>query len=158
MPQLSMHSPVGDLTISAEDDKIVAVDWGWGSQQTKTPLLVEAKRQLDDYFDGKLTKFKLPLDPAGTEFQRAVWRLMSKIPQGRTETYGALAKKLDASAQAVGTACGRNPLPILIPCHRVLGAGGKLGGYSGSGGLDTKTALLQLEGALPASLFTEKKR
>ena len=158
MPQLSMHSPVDDITVSAEDDKIVAVDWGWSSEQTKTPLLVEAKRQLEDYFDGKLTKFTLPLDPAGTDFQRQVWRLMTKIPSGRTETYGALAKKLEASARSVGTACGRNPLPILIPCHRVVGADGNLGGYSGSGGLATKTALLQLEGALPTSLFTEKKR
>ena len=69
-----------------------------------------------------------------------------------------MAKKLEASARSVGTACGRNPLPILIPCHRVVGADGNLGGYSGSGGLATKTALLQLEGALPTSLFTEKKR
>jgi len=158
MPQLSMHSPVGDITVSAENDKLVAVDWGWGRDQTRTPLLLEAKRQLEDYFDGKLAKFTLPLDPAGTDFHRQVWRLMTKIPSGRTETYGALAKKLGASARSVGTACGRNPLPILIPCHRVVGADSNLGGYSGSGGLATKTALLQLEGALPATLFTEKKR
>ena len=153
MPQLSMHSPLGDLTLSEDDGKIVAVDWGWGRDQTATPLLKKAKAQLEDYFDGKLTKFDLPLAPHGSDFQKHVWRLMLRIPYGKTQTYGTLAGKLDASAQSVGTACGRNPLPILIPCHRVVTAGGKLGGYSGAGGLDTKTALLQLEGALPATLL-----
>ncbi len=156
MAQLSLHSPVGDLTLSANDGKLVAVDWGWGRDQTHTALLDEAKAQLEAYFDGTLKKFDLPLDPHGTDFQKSVWRLMVRIPYGKTRTYGDLATKLGASARAVGTACGRNPLPILIPCHRILAANGGLGGYSGEGGLDTKTALLQLEGALPApepSLF-----
>ncbi len=148
-----MHSPLGDLTLSEDDGKIVAVDWGWGRDQDATPVLKKAKAQLEDYFDGKLTKFDLPLAPFGSDFQKKVWRLMLRIPYGKTQTYGALAAKLDGSAQSVGTACGRNPLPILIPCHRVVAAGGKLGGYSGAGGLDTKTALLQLEGALPTTLL-----
>jgi methylated-DNA-[protein]-cysteine S-methyltransferase len=83
---------------------------------------------------------------------------MRRIPYGRTQTYGAIAAKLGASARAVGTACGRNPLPIIVPCHRVVAAGGRLGGYSGAGGLDTKSSLLRLEGALPSSLFAETLR
>ena len=153
MPQLSMHSPLGDLTLSEEDGKIVAVDWGWGRDQDATPVLKKAKAQLEDYFDGKLKKFDLPFAPSGTEFHKQVWRAMLRIPYGKTLTYGEIAAKLDASAQSVGTACGRNPLPVLIPCHRVVAAGGKLGGYSGAGGLDTKTALLRLEGALPTTLL-----
>ena len=153
MPQLSMHSPLGDITVSEEGGKIVAVDWGWGRDQDATPVLKKAKAQLEDYFDGKLAKFDLPLAPEGSDFHKKVWRAMLRIPYGKTLTYGAIAEKLDASAQSVGTACGRNPLPILIPCHRVVAAGGKLGGYSGAGGLDTKTALLQLEGALPTTLL-----
>lgn len=146
MPQLSLHSQVGDLTLSEDDGAIVAVDWGWGRDQTPTPLLKRAVKQLNDYFDGTLEAFDLPLKPHGTSFHKSVWRIMLKIPYGQTLTYGEIAKRLDASARAVGTACGRNPIPIIIPCHRVLGAAG-LGGYSGEGGADTKTALLALEGA-----------
>ena len=150
MPQLTLHSPVGELTVSEEDGAIVAVDWGRGppSHQRETPLLLEAKRQLDRYFDGKLKDFELPLEPAGSEFQRRVWQLMCAIPYGDTMTYGAMAKRLGGVARAIGTACGDNPIPIIIPCHRVLGAGGKMVGYSGQGGVETKVALLRLEGAL----------
>jgi methylated-DNA-[protein]-cysteine S-methyltransferase len=147
MPQLSLHTPIGDLSVSAEDEMLVAVDWGWGRDQTETPLLREAKAQLEAYFDGTLRSFTLPLAPAGSVFQQQVWREMQRIPYGETRTYGALAAALKAAARAVGTACGRNPLPILIPCHRVLSASGR-GGYSGEGGLETKTALLRLEGSL----------
>ncbi|TAK98226.1 MAG: methylated-DNA--[protein]-cysteine S-methyltransferase [Rhodospirillaceae bacterium] len=147
MPQLSLHTPVGDLTISAEDERIVAVDWGWGRDQAPTKILREAKKQLEAYFDGKLKRFDLPLAPAGTLFQQQVWRAMCDIPYGGTATYGALAARLHSSARSVGTACGRNPLPILIPCHRVVAAGNRLGGYSGDGGMKTKTALLRLEGS-----------
>lgn len=146
MPQLSLHSPVGDLTVSQEDDVLVALDFGWGRDQVPTPLLKETLKQLNAYFDGKLTAFDLPLKPSGTEFQRRVWRQMTKIPYGRVMTYGAVASKLKSGARPVGTACGRNPLPIIIPCHRIVGAQ-SLGGYSGDGGLKTKGALLTLEGA-----------
>jgi methylated-DNA-[protein]-cysteine S-methyltransferase len=150
MPQLTLHSPVGELTLSEEEGAIVAVDWGRGppSHQRETPLLLEAKRQLDRYFDGKLKDFELPLEPDGSEFQRRVWQLMCAIPYGDTMTYGAMAKRLGGVARAIGTACGDNPIPIIIPCHRVLGAGGKMVGYSGQGGVETKVALLRLEGAL----------
>ncbi|MGE4063914.1 MAG: methylated-DNA--[protein]-cysteine S-methyltransferase [Rhodospirillaceae bacterium] len=147
MPQLSMHSPVGDITVSEEDGEIVSIDWGWARDQTPTPLLKKAKRQLDDYFDGVLEKFDLPLRIEGTPFQKQVWREMCKIPPGQTRTYGDIARRLKASAQSVGTACGRNRFPVIIPCHRVVAAAG-LGGYSGAGGVETKIALLELEKAL----------
>ena len=148
MPQLSFHSPVGELTVSEEDGVIVSLDWGWAKDNKSTPLLRKAKQQLDQYFDGKRMDFDLPLSPAGTLFQKKVWRLMSKIPYGHTKTYGDVAKALKSAARAVGGACGANHIPIIIPCHRVLGSNGALGGYSGDGGLDTKTALLKLEGAM----------
>ncbi len=145
MPQLSLHSPVGDLSLSQDEDAIVALDWGWGRDQTPTPLLKEAVKQLNAYFDGKLTGFDLPLAPFGTAFQKRVWQQMCKIPYGKTRTYGEVAEKLKSGARPVGTACGRNPIPIIIPCHRILGTA-TLGGYSGAGGLETKVALLRLEG------------
>jgi len=145
MPQLSLHSPVGDLSLSQDEDAIVALDWGWGRDQTPTPLLKEAVKQLNAYFDGKLTDFDLPLAPFGTAFQKRVWQQMCKIPYGKTRTYGKVAGKLKSGARPVGTACGRNPIPIIIPCHRILGTA-TLGGYSGAGGLETKVALLRLEG------------
>jgi len=147
MPQISMHSPVGDITVSEQDGEIVALDWGWGRDQTPTPLLERTRQQLEDYFDGGMTSFDLPLAPAGTSFQRAVWSEMQKIPPGYTKTYGDVATTLTSAARAVGVACGANPIPIIIPCHRILAAN-SLGGYSGSGGIETKVALLRLEGAL----------
>lgn len=147
MSQLSMHSPIGDLTITEEDGAIVALDWGWGRDQDTTPLLQRARDQLNAYFDGDPVDFDLPLNPAGSGFQRRVWKAMCDIPAGGTETYGSLAGRIDGIARAVGTACGKNPIPIIIPCHRVVAAS-SLGGYSGDGGLDTKVALLRLEGAL----------
>lgn len=148
MHQLSLHTPIIDLTLSELDGAIISVDWGWSPFQEKSPLLLEAKRQLDAYFDGELTDFDLPLNPMGTKHQEKVWAAMRKIPYGQTRTYGELAAEIGSAAQAVGTACGRNPLPVLIPCHRVLASGKKLGGYSGDGGLYTKRALLVLEGTL----------
>ncbi len=147
MPQLSMHSPIGDLTITCEDGALVALDWGWARDQSSGDLLEQAKAQLVAYFDGRTKSFDLPLVPAGTHFQRRVWHLMESIPCGETRSYGAMAKDLNSAARAVGMACGANPIPVIIPCHRVLAANG-MGGYSGQGGLETKVALLRLEGAL----------
>jgi methylated-DNA-[protein]-cysteine S-methyltransferase len=145
--QWSLHSPFGDLTLTEEDGAIVSVDWGRGPPdfQKETKLLRRATQQLNDYFDGRRKTFELPLRPAGSAFATSVWHLMQKIPYGETRTYGDLAKALDCSAQAVGTACGANPLPIIIPCHRVTGARGRLVGYSGLGGTETKRRLLALE-------------
>lgn len=148
MSQLSFHSPIGDLTLSEEDGSIVSLDWGWSCRQDGTSLLEKARCQVMAYLSGQLKEFDLPLAPSGTEFQKRVWTAMSAIPYGKTKSYGDIAAKVKSSPRAVGTACGRNPLPIVIPCHRVLGANGSLGGYSGEGGTDTKKRLLILEGVL----------
>jgi methylated-DNA-[protein]-cysteine S-methyltransferase len=144
MPQLSLHSPIGDITVAEEDGALVSVDWGWVQDQTKTPLLVRATSQLQDYFDGALQQFDLPLEPAGTAYQIRVWRALAAIPYGETRTYANIARVAGGSPRSVGQANGRNPLPVLIPCHRVVAAGG-LGGYSGAGGLETKSWLLARE-------------
>lgn len=147
MPQLSLESPLGPLTLSEQDGAIVALDWGWGRDQAPTPLLERARDQLDAYFDGESCGFELPFRPHGTPFQHRVWQAMQAIPYGQTQTYGELAQRLGGIARAVGLACGANPIPILIPCHRVVAQAG-LGGYSGDGGVETKVALLRLEGVL----------
>lgn len=151
MSYLSFNSPLGILTLFAEDAALVSIDWGRAPEEgtASTPLLLEAKAQLEAYFDGRLQAFDLPLAPAGTAFQKKVWRALQAIPHGKTLTYGELARKVKSAPRAVGGACGRNPIPIVIPCHRVLGAGGRLTGYSGGEGPATKEALLRLEGALP---------
>jgi len=147
MNSLSVSSPVGNLVIDESDDAIVAIRWGDEKTGNGSPLLAEAARQLDAYFAGKLSDFDLPLRPAGSDFETRVWAAMQDIPYGKTRCYGDLAAATRSSPRAVGRACGKNPIPIVIPCHRVLGKGW-LGGYSGSGGLTTKQALLALEGAL----------
>lgn len=146
MPQLSLHSPVGDLTLSEDGGAIVAVDWGWVEEQGETPLLVEARRQLQAYFDGERLAFDLPLAPDGTAFQRKVWQALCDIPPGTTRTYADITRVVGGSPRAVGGANGRNPIPILIPCHRVVATTG-IGGYSGGDGLPTKRFLLALERA-----------
>lgn len=148
MPQISINSPVGALTIFEFDGKIVALDWGFVDEMETSPVLEEAKRQLNAYFAGTLDHFDLPLAPDGTDFQKAVWDAMGKIPKGQTATYKELAAAAGSpkAFQSVGTACGLNPIPIIIPCHRVLASGDKPGGYSGQGGLETKRDLLRIEG------------
>ncbi|PHK94813.1 cysteine methyltransferase [Pseudoroseomonas rhizosphaerae] len=145
MPQLSLLSPLGALTLSEEDGTIVALDWGRGRDQTETPLLLAARDQLQDYFDGQRVVFDLPLAPHGSAFQRKVWEALRGIPAGETRSYAALAASIGSVARAVGQANGANPIPIIIPCHRVVGANGALGGYSGGEGSATKRYLLDLE-------------
>src|ERR1700688_3710677 len=147
MPSLSIPSPIGQLTIDELDGAIVAISWADAPAGNGSPLLAEAARQLAAYFDGRLSRFDLPLAPAGTAFAARVWAAMQAIPYGETRCYGDLANVIGSAPRAVGRACGRNPIPIVIPCHRVLARRG-LGGYSGSGGLATKQRLLALEGAL----------
>lgn len=156
MPQLSFNTPLGPLTVTAEDDAIVSVDWGWAAEVEETPLLIAARDQIQDYFDGVRKTFDLPIAPPGTAFQRRVWHAMGGIGYGQIITYGELAQAVGSAPRAIGQACARNPLPIIVPCHRVLGtANGGLGHYSGPEGpddLDTKSRLLRLEGAaLPQS-------
>ena len=141
----SVASPVGILTLTEEDGRITRLSWG-GTEAGRSPLLDAAARQLEAYFAGEIRRFTLPLAPQASAFQHLVFEAMLSIPYGETRSYGAVARSLEASAQAVGRACGANPVPILIPCHRIVGAGG-LGGYSGRGGVETKRALLRLEGA-----------
>ncbi|MDP7241946.1 MAG: methylated-DNA--[protein]-cysteine S-methyltransferase [Rhodospirillales bacterium] len=141
-----MKSPLGPLTLFADADALIAVEWGGAPDPAPTPVLREAVAQLEAYFRGHLTSFELPLRLPSSPFQRAVWVLMGDIPYGATRTYGDLARELDSAPRAVGGACGRNPIPIIVPCHRVLGAGGRMAGYSGGAGVETKQALLRLEG------------
>ena len=161
MASITIPSPVGELTVSEENGAITRVSWGRAAEETSTSLLERAATQLNAYFYCEFKAFDLPLAPAGSDFERAVWDLMCRIPRGQARTYGEMAAALvaagtDAAAQPVGTACGRNPIPIIIPCHRVVGAGGGMGGYSGDGGLATKRFLLELEGwpgVAPGPLF-----
>ena len=147
-----IDSPVGRLSIAEAGGAVVRIAWSdheAGEPQARpgeTPLLARAALQLSEYFAGTRRDFDLPLDPAGTPFQRRVWTEMARIPFGATESYGALARKTGSVARAVGGACGANPIPIVIPCHRVVAEGGALGGFSGGTGPATKRALLELEG------------
>jgi methylated-DNA-[protein]-cysteine S-methyltransferase len=146
-------SPVGDLIAVAEDGALCGLyferhlrgpkpeEWGTRSDSVFT----EVRRQLGEYFAGERTRFELPLAPQGNEFQQRVWRLLTEIPFGETRSYGDLARQLgDVSlAQAVGSANARNPISVIVPCHRVVGADGSLTGYAG--GLERKRFLLDLE-------------
>jgi len=148
MPQCTFESAFGSLVVTEKDGVLVRLTWGRG-RDDETPLLTEAVRQLRAYEAGRLKAFDLPLAPAGTPFQQSVWREMCGIAYGRTKTYGDLAAILGSVARAVGGACGLNPIPIVIPCHRVVAGNGGLGGFSGGQGLASKRALLIHEGALP---------
>ncbi len=152
MPQLSLHSPVGDLTVSEQDGAVVSVDWGWGRDQDATALLRRARDELQAYFDGALTTFSLPLAPAGSAYRQRVWKALCAIPPGQTRTYAEIAAVAGGSARSVGGANAANPIPILIPCHRVV-AGAGPGGYSGGDGLATKRYLLALERVPAPSLL-----
>ncbi len=144
MPEMTLQSPFGPLTLREEGGQIVALSWGTGGAD-EAPLLVEASRQLGEYFAGSRIEFDLPI-AFRPGLQGEVMRAMCAIPFGETRTYGDLAKSLGAPAQAIGQACGGNPVPIIVPCHRILGASG-LGGFSAPGGVETKVALLKHEGA-----------
>lgn len=155
---LRVESPLGGVTLAATDDGLAGL-WfdlqrhlpdmrGWQADD-KQPVLLAAASQLRDYFAGKRDHFELPLDLShGTAFQQAVWQALLAIPAGATTSYGALSQRVGnpTAVRAVGAAVGRNPISVIVPCHRVVGANGSLTGYAG--GLDRKTALLTLEGAL----------
>jgi len=134
------------MTLTEIDGSITSLEWRWSRTQDESGLLALVRDQLTDYFDGRLTNFSLPLEPLGTPFQLSVWRAMCDIPYGEVRSYGQVAKAQGTAPRAVGTACGRNPLPVLIPCHRIIGVNGALTGYTGGDGLATKDFLLNLEG------------
>jgi O-6-methylguanine DNA methyltransferase len=142
----AFDGPLGRLVLTEEDGALVRLRWG-ESEVTgpPTPLLRDACRQLDEYFSGRRQAFDLPV--AYSEgLTGDVQRAMCAIPFGETRTYGDLASELGVPAQAIGQACGANPVPVIVPCHRILGATG-LGGFSAPGGVETKVALLKHEGA-----------
>jgi methylated-DNA-[protein]-cysteine S-methyltransferase len=147
-----LESPVGQLALEAEGESLTGVRWADAGERAgngkPSPVLKEAKRQLERYFAGKLKAFDLPLGARGTAFQKSVWKMMREIPYGETATYGGMAMALGSGPRAVGMACGRNPIPIIVPCHRVLASGGKEGGFSGGQGLPTKRKLLAIEGVV----------
>lgn len=150
---LRIHSPIGPLRLKGAANSLVAIYFGDASPNAKEiskkpPLLQEVQVQLKQYFSGERKTFDLPLAPAGTAFEKEVWQALRDIPFGQTITYLELAKKLGDpnKVRAVGRANGQNPLPVIIPCHRVIGSNNKLTGYSG--GIERKRWLLQHEGAL----------
>ncbi len=132
------------VSVQATEQGITRV--GWDGADSATAPAQQARHVLNDYFAGKQVDFNtLTFAPQGTPFQQRVWQAMCEIPYGETVTYGDIAKKLNSSPRAVGGAVGANPIPILIPCHRVMGANGAMTGYSGAGGIATKKILLELE-------------
>jgi len=151
----TMPSPLGTLQLTAEDGHLTGVHFpgqkhdrpaqpGW-LRDDDEPVLVQARAQLAAYFDGTRNDFDLPLAPAGTDFQQAVWRALLEVPFGATSTYGAIAQTIrrPSAVRAVGAAVGANPIGIIVPCHRIIGRDGSLTGYAG--GLDRKVKLLALE-------------
>lgn len=165
-------SPLGEVLLSADDmglsglwfagQRYFARTLPPGAAPGEMPVLTETRRWLDCYFSGKRPDFLPPLHLIGTDFQQAVWNLLLEIPYGQTVTYGALARTLAQqlgkpamSAQAVGAAVGRNPVSVIVPCHRVVGADGNLTGYAG--GVERKRFLLNLEGADLPRLYVSKK-
>ena len=154
---IQYHSPLGRMTVAAEGDALTALviegqkyesqHLAGEGQLRETPVLHTARLWLDRYFAGENPSVsELALAPKGTDFQRRVWDALLEVPYATTDTYGALASRLGTSARAVGSAVGRNPISVIIPCHRVLAADGGLAGYAG--GLENKKKLLRLEGSL----------
>jgi methylated-DNA-[protein]-cysteine S-methyltransferase len=141
----SIETPVGRLEVEEEGGQITRLRWGGEVAEAETRLLAEAVVQLTQYFAGDRQGFDLPL-ALGQGFQARFLQALLDIPFGETLTYGDLARRLGTPAQAIGQACGANHLPVIVPCHRVLGAN-TLGGYSGRGGVETKVWLLRHEGA-----------
>lgn len=145
MAELSFESPIGPLTIIEKDGFITNLSFSKCEKSSTSDILILAKSQLKEYFCGKRQVFQLPLNPNGTSFQHDVWNQLLEIPYGETRTYQEIARKIgnEKASRAVGMANHKNPIPILIPCHRVIGVKGALTGYAG--GLERKIFLLQLE-------------
>lgn len=153
----SIDSPIGELRIVERDGSITAIDFSpfddGPGRADDNPVLSRAAAQLGEYFAGQRTSFDLPLAPQGTDFQKRVWAELVKVGHGETASYGEIAHRLgmtNAASRAVGSANGSNPIPIVVPCHRVIGANGKLTGYAG--GLERKQILLDLERPAPSQM------
>jgi methylated-DNA-[protein]-cysteine S-methyltransferase len=152
---IRVHSPIGRLEIIARDGKIVGLDIESGGQlpreshpETKSPVLTKVAAQLEQYFVGKRRTFDVPVELAGTAFQQSVWKTLAEIPYGEVRSYGHVGTSTGrrAAGRAVGGAVGANPIPIIVPCHRVLASDGRITGYSGGNGIPTKVWLLDHEG------------
>ena len=142
-----IETPIGRLKLCADGDGLCSLRFAsTGEEMDAAPLLLQAERELEEYFAGRRTAFSVPLSMHGSPFQMAVWAALCAIPYGKTRSYGELARRIGrpGACRAVGMANHVNPLPILVPCHRVVGADGHLTGYAG--GLDVKKYLLELEG------------
>lgn len=155
--QLNLSTPSGHLLLTEEDGTITAIRWTSDIPSADTPsaLLQQAAEQITGYFHGRIRQFSLPLRPSGTPFQQQVWKALQAIPYGQTRTYAQIAASIGRphAVRAVGGACHRNPIAVVIPCHRVIGSNGTLTGYAG--GTDTKRFLLQCEQAYtPIPLFS----
>ncbi len=148
---ITAPTPIGECTIVADDTAVLVLDMHGVMKkryaQQGNALLKEAWKQLNAYLAGRLKKFDLPLLIQGTYFQKRVWQFMQTIPYGDTMSYGEVAHHLSSGPRAVGGACGKNHIPIIIPCHRILAANQKIGGFTSPGGTETKRFLLALEGA-----------
>jgi methylated-DNA-[protein]-cysteine S-methyltransferase len=149
---IAFKTPIGIVRVFEESGKVTAIDIAVGGAKvldSNSPVLKQAKAELEKYFAGNLTKFTFPMDISnGTDFQRSVWKEIQKIKFGQVKTYKDIAEAIGKplAARAVGGAVGSNPIPLAVGCHRVLGATGKITGYSGGKGLPTKRILLKLEG------------
>ena len=148
MYQMLIQSPVGPLTLTGTDRALARVAFGdvREGMDAPSPVLEQTARELEEYFAGRRREFTVPLEPEGTDFQRKVWAALEEIPYGTTASYKDIAVRVGkpGAAIAVGQANSRNPIPIIIPCHRVIGANGKMVGYTG--GMHIKEALLTVEG------------
>jgi methylated-DNA-[protein]-cysteine S-methyltransferase len=145
----TISSPIGPITLIAQGEKLVRVELGTKAKpEGSARIFRDAQKQLDEYFIGKLSRFSIPLEVTGTEFQKAVWKEIAKLPMGKTISYGEIAAKIGKplASRAVGAAVGANPTPILVGCHRVLGSTGKITGFTGGKGIETKAWLLNHEG------------
>lgn len=145
--RFGLDTPTGPIVVTLEGEAVAGLAWGEALPAAPDDTLAaEVARQIDAYFERRLTEFDLPLKPASGNFAQAMRQAMIDIPLGRTRTYGEIARDLGVIAQAVGQGCGANSIPIIVPCHRVLAQCG-LGGFSGGRGIETKVALLRLESA-----------
>ena len=152
MPTTTIETPIGPITVTVRNGAVAEIAFAAarnaalsGTAAEDAEVLDGAAAQLRDYFAGRRHRFTVPIALEGTPFQRRVWTAMTEIPYGRLRSYAALARQLSTAPRAVGGACGRNPIPIIVPCHRVVSETG-IGGYSGGAGLVTKRRLLKLEG------------
>jgi methylated-DNA-[protein]-cysteine S-methyltransferase len=146
MKRRTINTEYGNLLLCEEGGKLISLGWSNEKYAETSDLLLKAENELKEYFAGKRKDFDIPLDLSGTEFYKKVWNEIYKIKYGEVITYKDIADKLKSHPRAVGMACGKNPVPIIVPCHRVVAQSGKLNGYSGGDGINTKKKLLNLEG------------